>query len=56
MKFDIVQHLTVARFWNNVEAGNEEQAIHSTVHSDIPPDNEEIIESEIDTDETKEEK
>lgn len=52
MKFDIVQHLTVARFWDNVEAENEEQAIYLTVHSDVTPDNENVIESEIDIDET----
>lgn len=51
MKFNIIQHLTMARFWDNVEADNEEQAVHLTVHADVPPDDEKIIESEIDIDE-----
>lgn len=49
--FDVVQHLTVVRFWNNIKAEDIEDAKHKTIHADTPPDNEKIINSEIDVDE-----
>ncbi len=53
-KFNVTHSVTYYRCWHNVEAEDNFDALHKTVHADAPPDYEKIITSENDVDEVEE--